>query len=141
MNIEISVNRVEVLNKLKANKEKHIETYKESLRGYRVECVKFFEEQLALARNGEDFKTSFNGSKPTNYTDDYDLAISMFQYHVEETISLDTNDARCFLEDKWNWSNSFSTSNSFYKTGSLWYSPAGYNSDASGSIKFSSEEL
>ena len=87
------------------------------MRGYRLKCAEFFEEQLKLASEGKDFKTSFNGSKPQSYISEYDLAISMLKYHTQETIKLDSNDARCFLEDKWDWSYSFVSGSSIY-TGS-----------------------
>lgn len=113
-NMEIKVDRESLLERLENNREKHIEQYKEALRGYRVKCVEFFEEQLELAKQGRDFKTSFNGSKPTSYSDDYDLSVSMVRYHTGDTLTLNSNDARCFLEDKWNWTSGFSMSNVLY---------------------------
>lgn len=47
-------------------------------------------------------------------TKDYDMAIGMLRMSVDEYITLEEEDYKCYVLDQWRWKQQFSTSNRGY---------------------------
>lgn len=116
----VTVNRIALIEKLKANLEKHKKDYEEAVIGYK-EKLKYDLEQaldlVTLCQNPSDLRRlkpvrfEFPVSYETNYID----AIEMLEWSVEETIQLDQSSFKQYVQDEWSWTQSFSAVNSTYK--------------------------
>lgn len=115
---DVKVNRTELLDIVRKNKEKHIKEFNEAVEDFKKAVVKIAEENLKLVQTGdlaEIAKVKVNPAKPTSYESSYTRAIRMLELSVDENIELDAHTFSQFVLDEWEWKQSFSTSNSTYK--------------------------
>lgn len=131
-----TVNRLDLLAKLKENREEHIKQYELAIAGYKEEAIKNLNEAVKRAKKRiqkkhkelksllenfdpkldeyGDYLTLTSGEsiqldKPRLYKDAYDKAIAMFEWEVNETVDLDTAEFVCFVQNQWDWTADFST--------------------------------
>lgn len=115
----VKVNRVELLDIVRKNKEKHITEFKEAVNDFKAAVIKVSEENLVLAKTGkleEIGKIKRIPEKPTSYETSYTRSIRMLELSIEETIELDEHTFNQLVLDEWQWKQQFTTSNSSYKS-------------------------
>jgi len=118
MDIEIKANVKELILHLERNRDDHAADYEKAVTVYRVEL----KEAIAnLARNAES--ESFLGhqysillSKPELKAKEYNKHIGMLEMSVEETITIDSNEYDCIVNDNWHWIGSAKLTNSLYSS-------------------------
>lgn len=103
----IHVEKQTILDILITNREKHIATYKEALRGYRLTAIKELEQQLEYAKAGKDFSINFSLTKPVSYEKSYDSAIGMLKMEIRDTVELDEAEYQSYVFDNWSWMGNF----------------------------------
>lgn len=96
------------------NKENHTKQFEEAWEGYCKFAAKELEKRLEAAKERKSFQIYIEVSVPENHTEDYERAIKMLDLHVEDTISLDSNEYTQYFEDKWRWSGKFQSDNATY---------------------------
>jgi roadblock/LC7 domain-containing protein len=113
----VNVKRTELLEKLKANRDKHNEDYLLAFAGYRIEVVKVLEAALAKAQKNEfDEGLLITEDPPENHTGDYDQVIAMMEMSVDEHINLDAQSFSQYVLDNWMWKQNFAVSSAKYIT-------------------------
>ena len=115
---DVKVNRTELLDIVRKNKEKHIKEFNEAVEDFKKAVVKIAEENLKLVQTGnldEIAKVKVNPSKPASYESSYTRAIRMLELSVDENIELDSHTFDQLVLDNWEWKQVFSSSNSTYK--------------------------
>ena len=136
----VTVNRMKLLETLKANRDQHQKAYRESVAGYREAATEALKKQVAKARKAiednaamiatkiERFdpedplsnqvvvlrQTSFTLEVPKDHTKSYDVAIEMAEWEVSENIELTQSQFQCFVMDDWDWKQSFEHLNRSY---------------------------
>jgi hypothetical protein len=132
----IIVDRSRLINILKKNREAHVTLYKKALQGYRIASLKSLETLIKKVKGGKQFELYINLQKPTLHKEEYDTIIGMMEMHSEPTIELTAEDYVKFIEDNWNWRQSFISNATMYSgvSGSTGYS--GY----AGKVKFAKGE-
>ena len=111
---EVTVNKEELLEKLRANRAKHRAVFLEAQEGYRKAVIAELDRMLQEARDGKKIRRRIELPEPRDHTDDYDAAIAMVEMAVCESIVISDYDFRCYVLDKWDWSETFSSSSSSY---------------------------
>lgn len=114
---EVEVDKTELLNQLKTNREKHIDTYQEVLDAYQKRCIELLEEHIGRIKNGAVERVHVSLPAPQNYEDEYDRAISMVEWHTGLTITLDISQFDSFVRDKWTWKKDFKETSLVYGVG------------------------
>lgn len=112
----VRVNKSEILDVLKKNRETHRKIFLEALTGYRETAIKLLEEKLALARSGKRIELSFRLTQPMDQTSDYDRAIRMLEMSINQDIELSEHDFENYVMDNWDWKRQFLSSNSAYSS-------------------------
>ena len=114
----IKMNRLELLDIVKENKNKHIKEYIESVEDYKVAALKITQLNFKMAKTAELEKFKFKSipSKPTSYEDNYTRAIRMLELSVEEIIDVEEHIFNQLVLDEWGWKQQFSTLTASYKT-------------------------
>lgn len=131
----VEVNRLELLETLRSNREKHIAEYEEAMSGYkdllvsnidsafekakaqldkshaktRQEVLEFTDEDI---KKQSDYFTIVEGSSvhmkvPRSFAKEYDAAIDMATWDVRETLELTHAEFTCFVRDEWDWKSDF----------------------------------
>jgi len=79
----VEVRVIDLVKKLKENREQHRELYETARDGYREQAVKMFRAELAKAEAGWDFRNNVFLDPPQDHTTDYDNAIEMLEMTLE----------------------------------------------------------
>lgn len=103
----VRVSKERLLTELSTNREKHLERYLEVEAAYRKKIVEECYDKIVKAENGEKFDRHFEAVKPTDHTEDYDRAIMMLNYSVEDTVELTSYEFDNYVLDRWDWSGAF----------------------------------
>lgn len=107
----INIKREELINKLTANRDLHRKIFLEAQEGYRSQCITELDKMLEEARDGKRIRRAIALIEPTDQTKEYDSALEMLKMSVDEVISLEEHDFRCYVLDQWAWKGQWSVSN------------------------------
>ena len=115
----VNLNKLELLDILRSNKEKHIAEFKESVQDYTKAALKIAESNLLLAQSGDVeqiAKIRSLPTKPTSYEDSYTRAIRMLELSVDDVIELEEHIFNQLVLDEWSWKMNFTASGALYKS-------------------------
>ena len=115
MTVEIST--VVALGTLRVNRKQHIQMVKEAQEGYRKEAIEALTERLQGFHDPEKTKIDlvFPGmDPPVAYTEIYDTAISMLEFHQGDVISMAAEEVRNLMQDNWGWTENWLRLNQRY---------------------------
>jgi len=118
----IKMKREELLEIVRANKEKHIAEYAESVIDYKKLVLQVTQANLKLAKTEdlEKFKQIKSlPSAPVSYEDSYKRAIRMLELSVDEIIEVEEDVFNQLVLDEWSWKRSFVAASTMYKSASF----------------------
>ena len=114
----VRINKDKLLGTVKENREVHIADYNEAMEGYREELEERLVDKLESLRAGELPSQNFRDLPiPQVHTDEYDQAISMLEFSVDDTIELEHREFRQYVLDQWDWKAIFAASTANYSKG------------------------
>ena len=96
-----------LISHLKDNKVKHVAEYNAAVEGFKDEMVRVLQEELKKAKQGELKMLSLTLYAPTSHETEYQEAIDMLEFSVDETIQLDTQSFKAYFKDEWDWTGHF----------------------------------
>jgi hypothetical protein len=113
--MKILLSKKVALISLYENKENHVNTYEETLRGWEMKLEEYTVKLNNWAKNGgQQGERPSEPPKPKDYTEEYDKLIKQLEYHQAETIEVEEYDFDQIINDKFSWSSGFLTTNSMY---------------------------
>lgn len=109
---KITVDRQDLLTKLKEGLEKHKAAFQLADQQYKQAVVEWFKEGLARVEAGDFSETQFRleFGRPQNHADDFETAISMIEMSVQDQIVLDEKTFKQWVMGKWDWAGTFEMS-------------------------------
>ncbi len=110
----VIVNKDELLETLKKNRETHRMIFEDAQKGYREEAIRLLDIALNDAKIGKKITTFIQLESPVDQTKDYDRIIRMLEMSVDEQIDLTEHDFAQYVLDDWSWKQDFLTKNAFY---------------------------
>ena len=114
VNMKVNVKREELLNKLRANRERHAAIVVEAREGYVKSARVEVERRLERLREGKIVALDFHLQVPEDYTSAYDTVIGMLSMSEQSEIEIDAKQYRMFVEDEWEWLHAFLVTSSNY---------------------------
>lgn len=116
----VRVNKEELLAKLRENRDQHVKDYKEAVVEYRKAALTEITAMLKQAKSKTDKITrSVVAPEPVSYEGSYTTAIRMLEMSVDEEIELSQSEFSQYVEDNWQWRNSFAATTLSYKSKSF----------------------
>ena len=112
--LSIVANKNAVLDKLRTNRAEHSKIVKEARVVYVEQAKKVVEKKLEALKAGKVVSLAFKLTAPLDYTTVYDTAIRALEMHTGETIELSAEQVRNLIDDAWDWSGQFTSSNMMY---------------------------
>ena len=116
----VNVNRLQLLEKLRANLELHKTEFEEALGEYQERLLadlKLAVKKVNSTQNPRDLeKFAFHVQFPQDHTDDYVEVIEMLELSVDENINLDAESFRAYFKNEWSWQRHFQQSKTMYAT-------------------------
>lgn len=114
----VRVSRDELLDALRANRERHIEDYTDAVSEYRKAAIAEINEMLKTAKvKTGKIKRNITTPEPQSFEDSYNTAIKMLEMSVDDDIELTMGEFQQYVEDNWSWRNVFAGSTMVYKKG------------------------
>lgn len=114
----IQINRDRLIAALKTNLEVHITQYQEAVFDYRMKLQADLEKALADLKAGavpvDDITVTFDS--PTSHEAEFRDAIAILEYEERETIEIDGETFKAWVQNQWAWSRNFEIMNASYKT-------------------------
>lgn len=114
ISFKIQANKNEVLVALRENRDRHKKIVTEAKEGFIKEAEKLLSKKLAQAKEGKIRHLSVKLTAPVDYSHEYDTAIRMLELSTESQIEMTTQMVQCYIEDRWEWVNTFTSINSSY---------------------------
>jgi len=121
---DVKVKKLELLSKVKQNREKHIAEYKEAVEGYKEAAldeiqkgVDKLKSQVESLNDGEMIRlaaVSFHLPVPENHEQDYDQVITMLEMSVDDELTIKSDEFACYVMDNWDWQTKFAEVSKLY---------------------------
>jgi len=113
---QVRVDKAKLLAILKKNRAEHRSVFLEAQKTFRVVAIKALDAQLKAARTNKPFELGrlVALTAPEDHTADYDRSIQMLEMSVDEHIMVDEREFQNYVQDIWNWSRDWATSNMRY---------------------------
>jgi len=112
--MNIQVEKCKLLETLRKNKDQHTKDYIEAMIEYRSEVVKALTENLKEAKECGEIRTSIRLVCPVNYVKEYEKAITIFEWELQELVDLTEEQFTMYVLDQWHWSRDFAQNTMCY---------------------------
>lgn len=103
----IRVNKADLLTKLQTNRQEHREIFKKAQAAYREQMIEELDRALREARQGGKIVRGFTLPVPEDHTDDFDTAIEMLGWELEDEVELGLHEFKQYVQNEWGWQRSF----------------------------------
>lgn len=114
---QIKVNRVQLLEKVRANRETHRETFLKAQIGFREQVIEYLDKMLKDAKKGIQYRLHVGLPEPQDMTKEYDCVVAMLEMSVDDTIEISQQEFSQYALDQWNWKASWATTTANYTKG------------------------
>jgi hypothetical protein len=111
----VTVNKISLLEKMRANLKKHRAMFLEAQEGYREKVIVALDSMLKDARDGKKIRVYVELEAPEDRSEDYSCNIEMLEWSTGDTVSISQLQFKNFVLDKWGWTEQFAMTNATYK--------------------------
>jgi hypothetical protein len=123
---QVTIKKTMLKEKLTENLKKHDDLYEKALENYWKTVEETLKEKVEKANNLIAEREISNGgihihiniNAPENRRDEYDDALSMLEYEVDDEVVLTQREFKAYVLNQWDWTNSFLMSNAAYVSAS-----------------------
>lgn len=122
--MKVSLEKNELLNKIRENLAAHEEAYEQAMIVWREEVTELLEAKLNEFRETGELKDDARRNspasyvmippRPVKYVDSYNRAIRMLTDHSIDVIELEDEDYAKFVLDDWEWSGEWAANTASY---------------------------
>jgi hypothetical protein len=114
----VRVKRVELLEKLTANRAKHVADFKTAMAEWVRQCESALERAYGEAREGFIIQNPLiDLPKPESFTSSYDEAIGMMEMEVRDEVEITAQEFQAWVQDNWSWRGRFMANSGTYLAG------------------------
>lgn len=119
--ITVTVKRLELLERLKKNREQHGENYKKAYADWQQDIFDTVRKVSADFGKVDDIHSypkelsDISGGEPSSYVKQYDRVIDMFEMSVSDTIELTQDSFNTYCRDEWDFQRNL-LSNKYHST-------------------------
>ena len=110
----VRVNKVELLERIKKNRDEHRKIFEEALTGWKKKVTEELERRYQEALQGKRFDVAIHLPRPEDHTDQYDTVIELLTMSLDEELELTQAEFANYALDKWQWQANFLAMSSSY---------------------------
>lgn len=117
VNIEVTVKKTELIERLKRNREKHAREFKQAIGLWQQDLDAVIKNlDISKQQRFPQELSRLQSNCPVSYLDEYDDIIDMFEMAVKEEILLDSEAFRNFCRDEWDWKSDIARNKYYQQT-------------------------
>lgn len=117
----VKVNRTQLLEKLRENRENHRALFEQAIESYRKFMVAELESRIKDITSGKQIDHYIRLVAPSDHTEDYDRIILMAEMSLSDEIELTQQHFGWYVMDQWQWKNDFANTANTYTAGAPVY--------------------
>lgn len=124
----VNVDKHRLREALEDNRKTHRADFVIAWEAYQKKAILELADRLQKAKDAkspDNIDTYILLQVPEDHTEDYDRAIEMLFWELNDSVTLTDHEFQNFIQDKWRWKEQFVQSNTFY-TGSASPSKKGF---------------
>lgn len=103
----VTVNKVEFIERVRANRDRHRHVFEKALAGYRARLVAELERRIEDLRKARRVEQYIGLPEPEDHTADYDRILAMAEMSVHDTLELSEDEFAQYVMDQWRWKQDF----------------------------------
>lgn len=111
---EVRLSKEDVLVALSNNRDSHREKFIEAMEGYKEEAIKTLEKHISQIKENDPQRIVLTLPLPEDHTDDYDRAIDMLQWSLDDEVVLNNREFQTYIQDDWGWKQEFESTYAMY---------------------------
>jgi hypothetical protein len=111
-----TIRRTTLLERLKANREKHRATFEQAIVGFRKMAIAELDRSIADAKAGKKISLYVRLTEPQDHTAEYDAVIDLFELVEDEFLEISYGDFLRFVRDQWDWTGQFTETANLYNS-------------------------
>ena len=115
-NREITVKKKDLIERIAANKERHIQQFEAAKIAYKKEALRQLEELRQKVENG-DLDIKLNLVSPQDVSKKYDEKSEMFEWEIADEVTLTQDEFKDYVQDNFDFARSAFFSNQSYLGG------------------------
>ena len=113
---EVRLAKRAVINQLLENRKVHRQKFEEAMDGYRDEAVRVLEKHIENIKNNEPQQVYLNLPLPEDHSEDYDRAIQMLEWSLDDEVILNQREYSTYIMDDWGWKQDFDSTWAMYSS-------------------------
>ena len=94
----ITVEKADLITKIKENKENHVKEFNKAIDAYREEALRQLRTQLERVEEGA-LDAKLDLITPIDNSDNYDKIIEMFEWEVQDQVVLEQDEFQEYVQD------------------------------------------
>lgn len=99
----IRVNKVNLVEKIRANRDEHKDIVAAAQVRYRERVIEELDSRLADAKAGKPINIVISLPMPTDYTQEYENALSQLEWELEDEVEIAPEDFNTWVLNQWRW--------------------------------------
>lgn len=113
---QVRMEKAVLIEKIKDNMQTHQATYEEAVKVFTERQRELLADMLEKAQHNRQFDRLALSRLPVpeNHFTDYQVALEMLEYEVEDQVILTDHDFRRYVRDEWEWQHSFAANTESY---------------------------
>ena len=111
---KVKVQKRNLIEALRTNKDLHQREYDEALIGFRLAAEKELKLKLKELKAGKKDNIYISLQKPVSYVKQYNDVIGMLEISSEEEVSITMEEYLKYYKNEWEWKQTWQLSNAFY---------------------------
>jgi len=112
--MKITVDKADLLNALRSNRDQHKIQYQAAIEKYRERTLEWFEAQIEALKAGKDPQRMLPLPVPEEHTADFERAIQMLEWEMGDTIDLEEHQFQEYVMNEWGWARTFTSNTQSY---------------------------
>lgn len=111
---EIRVDKNKLLKTLKKNRDAHREVFEKAMDAYKTKAIEMLNDHIERIKANAPERVVISLPMPEDHTDDYDHAIEMIEWSLDDELWLDTSEFATYVRDDWGWMKQTTATAAFY---------------------------
>ena len=106
----IRVDKDDLIGTIETNLAGHRTLFLEAMEGYKRKAIMMLEVHIERIKENAPERVMVSLPMPEDHSDDYERALEMLRWSLDDELWLDAHQFDCYVRDQWGWRDQFTAS-------------------------------